>query len=73
MTDEEQAEQILESIDSEHDPLAKYSKEDRIRLEELRREIQIGRDQMDRGEGIPGEEAFAWIRAQLRARWQGQI
>ena len=35
----------------------------RMRLEELRREIQIGIDQADRGELIPGEEVFRDLRA----------
>ena len=37
-------------------------------IEALRKEIQIGLDELDRGEGIPGEEAFALIRAGVRRR-----
>jgi len=72
MTDEERV-HPSESADSEHDPLAKYTEQDRIRLEELRREIQKGVDSLNRGEGIPADEAFAWIRAEFRARWQEQM
>ena len=35
----------------------------RMRLEELRREIRIGIDQADRGELIPAEEVFRDLRA----------
>ena len=38
-----------------------------IRLEELRKEIQIGIDQADRGELIPGDEVFR----QLKRRSEG--
>ena len=34
----------------------------RMRLEELRREVQIGIDQLNRGEGIPAEEVFAELK-----------
>jgi antitoxin ParD1/3/4 len=34
----------------------------------LRREIQIGIDEADRGELIPGDEALASIRAEVRRR-----
>ena len=33
-----------------------------MRLEELRKEIQIGIDQLDRGEVTPGEEVFRQLR-----------
>lgn len=33
-----------------------------IRLEELRKEIQIGIDQADRGELIPGDEVFRQLK-----------
>ena len=33
-----------------------------IRLEELRKEIQIGIDQIERGEVTPGEEVFRQLR-----------
>ena len=32
----------------------------------LRREIQAGIDELDRGEGIPGEQAMEMVRAELR-------
>ena len=35
-------------------------------LAELHREIQTGLDQLDRGEGIPGEEVFAEIHRRAR-------
>jgi antitoxin ParD1/3/4 len=34
----------------------------------LRREVQIGIDEADRGELIPGDEALASIRAEVRRR-----
>ena len=34
----------------------------------LKREIQAGIDQLDRGEGIPGDQALAMARAELRRR-----
>lgn len=34
----------------------------KMRLEELRREVKIGLDQLDRGEGIPAEEVFAELK-----------
>jgi len=37
-------------------------------LEELRRQIQVGIDQFDRGEYSDGREAFARIRERLRQR-----
>ena len=37
------------------------------RLEELRREIQIGIDQADRGELLDGTEVFAKLRTKVRA------
>ncbi|CAN5705827.1 hypothetical protein BH23PLA1_BH23PLA1_10180 [soil metagenome] len=39
-----------------------------IRLEELRREIQIGIDQADRGELLDGPEAIDRIREKIRAK-----
>lgn len=39
-----------------------------IRLSELKQEIQIGLDQLDRGEGIDGREVFAELRARSKAR-----
>ena len=35
---------------------------DRSKLAELHRDIQTGLDQLDRGEGIPGEQVLAEIR-----------
>jgi hypothetical protein len=35
-------------------------------LDELHREIQTGLDQLDRGEGIPGEQVLAEIRGRAR-------
>ncbi len=35
-------------------------------LAELHREIQTGLDQLDRGEGIPGEQVLAEIRGRAR-------
>ncbi|HEX8903897.1 MAG TPA: hypothetical protein VF771_03605, partial [Longimicrobiaceae bacterium] len=34
----------------------------------LKREIQLGLDQLDRGEGIPGDQAREMARAELRRR-----
>ena len=34
----------------------------------LKREIQAGLDELDRGEGIPGDQALAMARAELRRR-----
>ncbi len=34
-----------------------------MQLEELRREIMIGVKQIERGEGIPGEQVFKHLRA----------
>ena len=39
---------------------------DRGTMAELHREIQIGLDQLDRGEGIPGAQVLAEIRGQAR-------
>ena len=39
---------------------------DRSTLAELHREIQTGLDQLDRGEGIPGEQVLAEIRGRAR-------
>jgi antitoxin ParD1/3/4 len=37
-----------------------------MKLDELRKEIQIGIDQADRGELVDGPEAFARLRAKVR-------
>ena len=39
---------------------------DRGALAELHRDIQTGLDQLDRGEGIPGDQVLAEIRGQSR-------
>ena len=38
------------------------------RLDDIRQPIQDGNTQLARGEGLPGEEVFAQIRAKSRAR-----
>ena len=38
------------------------------RLEKLRQMIQVGLDQLDRGEFIDGDEAFAQLRKRIDAR-----
>ncbi|HEX5727743.1 MAG TPA: type II toxin-antitoxin system ParD family antitoxin [Longimicrobiaceae bacterium] len=40
----------------------------RNKLEALRHEIQVGIDEIERGEVIPGEQAFAEIREAVRKR-----
>ena len=40
----------------------------RIKLEALRREIAKGIEQLDRGEGIPGEQVFAELREKGKAQ-----
>jgi len=35
------------------------------RLERLRADIQLGLDELDRGEGIPGEQVFAELDARI--------
>ena len=37
-----------------------------MRLEELRKDIQLGLDQLDRGESINGDEAIAQLRERIR-------
>jgi hypothetical protein len=39
-----------------------------MKLQWLRRELQVGIDELDRGEGIPGEQAFAEVRKQLQQK-----
>ena len=45
--------------------LQKREAEARTKLDALRRDVQVGLDQLDRGEAVDGEEAFeqvlAWI------------
>ena len=38
-----------------------------LRLEEVRNQIQTGLDQLDRGEGIPGEAVYAQMRRKSAA------
>ncbi|HEY0037327.1 MAG TPA: hypothetical protein VGB66_11595, partial [Longimicrobium sp.] len=51
----------------------RYQEEYRMRLNALRAEIQKGRDSLERGEGIPAAEAFAWIRARHREGISGGL
>ncbi len=37
-----------------------------MKLQELRRDLQLGIDQLDKGEGIPGKQVFAELRERLR-------
>ncbi len=37
------------------------------RMAELKREIQVGLDQLDRGEGIPGDQVFAELKQRSQA------
>jgi antitoxin ParD1/3/4 len=37
-----------------------------LRLDETRKKIQTGLDQLDRGEGIPGDEAYARMKQKSR-------
>lgn len=37
-------------------------RERRARLEKLRRDLQVGLDELERGEGIPAEEVFGRLR-----------
>lgn len=48
--------------------LAERDRAKELRVEELRREIQIGLDQLDRGEGIPADELFRELRERVRGR-----
>jgi len=38
-----------------------------LRLQEVRKKIQAGLDQLDRGEGIPGEEVYARMKEKSAA------
>jgi antitoxin ParD1/3/4 len=49
----------------EQDELRQY------RLEQLRKEIAIGLEQLDRGEGIPGKVVFDRLRQKSRTRRNG--
>jgi antitoxin ParD1/3/4 len=42
------------------------------RLEELRREIAVGLEQLDRGEGVPGEQVFEALRDRSRRLREAQ-
>lgn len=49
--------------------------QDRLRdlhLDEVRKKIQIGLAQLDRGEGIPGEQAYAQMRRKSAAFRRGK-
>jgi antitoxin ParD1/3/4 len=46
--------------------LARRDEEYQAKLAALRAEIQKGKDEIDRGEGIPAQEAFARIRSLFR-------
>lgn len=58
-------EAVLEAL---LDALARDEADDAERLQALRREIQIGIDQLERGEYSDGEEAFARIRERFKQR-----
>ena len=45
--------------------LQEREEEHRARLEALRRDIQVGLDELDRGEGVDGEEAFDRVLARI--------
>lgn len=42
--------------------LIRADREQQLKLEALRRDLQKGIDELDRGESIPGEEVFADLR-----------
>ena len=46
--------------------LAHRDEEYQVKVAALRAEVQKGVDSLDRGEGMYGDEAFAWSRARLR-------
>ena len=50
----------------EQDELRQY------RLEQLRKEIAIGLEQLDRGEGIPGKAVFERLQQKSRTRRNGR-
>jgi len=50
----------------EQDELRQY------RLEQLRKEIAIGLEQLDRGEGIPGKVVFERLQQKSRTRRNGR-
>jgi antitoxin ParD1/3/4 len=43
-----------------------------IRLSEVRKKIQTGIDQLDRGEGIPGDEVYAQMKRRSAALRKGK-
>ncbi|MBI3797573.1 MAG: type II toxin-antitoxin system ParD family antitoxin [Deltaproteobacteria bacterium] len=43
-----------------------------FRREQLRKEVAIGLEQLDRGEGIPGKAVFEKLRQKSRARRKGR-
>jgi AbrB family looped-hinge helix DNA binding protein len=48
-------------------PVAIVDREGAEKLSTLRRDLQIGIDQLDRGEGIPGEQVFERLRMRHKA------
>lgn len=44
----------------------------KTRLQELRKEVQVGLDELDRGEGISGPEAFSELRDRISAQHDNQ-
>lgn len=43
-----------------------------LHLAEVRKKIQLGLDELDRGEGIPGEEVYAQMKAKSAAFRKGK-
>jgi antitoxin ParD1/3/4 len=43
-----------------------------VQLDEVRKQVQIGLDQLDRGEGIPGDEAYARMKQKSAEFRQGK-
>lgn len=48
--------------------LAERDRVREMRLQELRAEIQVGLDELDRGDGIPGEEALQELRRRVQEK-----
>jgi len=67
--DKPTVDQVLKLVDQltpqEQDQLL-----DQLKMDNIRRAIQIGIDQADRGEGIPGEVALAKLRRRAESRIQ---
>lgn len=47
--------------------LAERDRVKNLRIEELRREVQIGIDQLDNGEGIPSDQVFDELRTRVKS------